>query len=177
MRLKITDFGLSRVTDTYYRHRKDESDKGKKNKASVALRYCPPEQFDNYYDHNGDIWSFGVVLWEIFTFGATPYEKLTAPQIMDLVKNSDNKKNQPVLARPEICPNNVFEIMLKCWSFQATDRPSFSSIYFALRKCLRKEGEQVEDPKIDENPTNDNDNEYSTYDQDEGNGDYTNVDN
>jgi tyrosine-protein kinase len=69
-----------------------------------------------------DVWSYGVTLWEMFTFREQPYGDKTGAQVMQFLENNGR------LAPPKQCPDNVYAIMMKCWAFEASQRPSFSEL-------------------------------------------------
>ena len=74
---------------------------------SMCLRYL-----------TGDVWSFGVVLWELFSFGQVPYAAMSGDDVLQYVVMGHR------LGRPALCPEIVYELMLRCWS---AIRPSFTS--------------------------------------------------
>lgn len=113
--VKISDFGLSRalgVDDDYY-----QSNRG----GRWPIKWYAPECI-NYgnFSHAGDVWSFGVTLWEMYTFGEIPpYGEIEQP---DLIKLLEDGKRLP---QPEHCPANVYEIMHNCWNYHGKNRPTF----------------------------------------------------
>lgn len=87
----------------------------------LPLRWLAPETIRyNKFSVYSDIWSFGVVMWEVFTFGARPFEKLTNAQVVQQVLN------EKYLVKPNQCPDVIYELMIKCWSKQPSKRPWFS---------------------------------------------------
>ncbi|XP_065910189.1 hepatocyte growth factor receptor-like isoform X5 [Dysidea avara] len=93
--IKVADFGLARdiYTEDYYRmgHR-----------AQVPVRWMPPESIlDRYYDHKTDVWSFGVVCWEVFSLGKLPYAGLDNQNI---VKYIESEKR---LSKPALCSSDI----------------------------------------------------------------------
>ncbi len=79
-----------------------------------------------------DCWSFGVVLWEILTFGKQPWYELSNHEVIQQVTNSK------LLTKPESCPENIYKIMLSCWQSRPQDRLPMSDIHEQL-KTLEKE--------------------------------------
>ena len=71
-----------------------------------------------------DVWSYGVLLWEIFSGGAEPYNGLTGPELRTHVEGGG--RLSPSLPA---CPDSVYAFMLRCWAADSTDRPSFKEIY------------------------------------------------
>ncbi|XP_058150696.1 tyrosine-protein kinase Fes/Fps isoform X2 [Dasypus novemcinctus] len=123
--LKISDFGMSREeADGIYA-------------ASGGLRQVPvkwtaPEAL-NYgrYSSESDVWSFGILLWETFSLGASPYPNLSNQQTREFVEKGGR------LPCPELCPDAVFRLMEQCWAYEPGQRPGFGAIYQELQ-CIRK---------------------------------------
>uniref|UniRef100_A0A8C0M759 Tyrosine-protein kinase n=2 Tax=Canis lupus familiaris TaxID=9615 RepID=A0A8C0M759_CANLF len=124
--LKISDFGMSREeADGIYA-------------ASGGLRQVPvkwtaPEAL-NYgrYSSESDVWSFGILLWEAFSLGASPYPNLSNQQTREFVEKGGR------LPCPELCPDAVFRLMEQCWAYEPGQRPSFSAIYQELQSIRRR---------------------------------------
>ena len=122
--VKLADFGLTR---------KLESDfyKGLENEA-IAIRWMPLEAIsNNMFTVSSDVWSFGVVLWEVFSFALQPYYGLTHEQVIHYIK--DGK----ILSIPDNTPAEVYEIMKLCWAFIPEERPLFLSLHNALQQMLK----------------------------------------
>uniref|UniRef100_A0A7N4V4I5 Tyrosine-protein kinase n=1 Tax=Sarcophilus harrisii TaxID=9305 RepID=A0A7N4V4I5_SARHA len=123
--LKISDFGMSREgADGIYA-------------ASGGLRQVPvkwtaPEAL-NYgrYSSESDVWSFGILLWETFSLGASPYSNLSNQQTRELVEKGGR------LPCPDLCPDAVFRLMEQCWAYDPGQRPNFSAIHQELQ-AIRK---------------------------------------
>lgn len=130
--LKISDFGMSRIGD--YVH---------KNTSKQPLRWMAPESIEQFTcTSKSDVWSFGVVLWEIgtlgkfhlhskqscwfFLVGAFPYDSISNDYILEYLLYSLKKGIR--LMRPEICTDELYSLMLKCWSMNPEERPSFQKI-------------------------------------------------
>ncbi|XP_062129708.1 uncharacterized protein LOC133841324 [Drosophila sulfurigaster albostrigata] len=113
--IKIGDFGMARPTfesDYYCYNRKGV-------RKLFPVRWMPPETLSlGIFTSASDIWSFGVVLYEVITFGAVPYADLTNNQVLDHVRNG-NSLRIPSGAKPPL------EGLLKaCWSQEASKRPT-----------------------------------------------------
>ncbi|XP_063921401.1 receptor-like tyrosine-protein kinase kin-16 isoform X2 [Zophobas morio] len=120
--LKISDFGLSR-SGPYINH------KTKK----LPLRWMAIEAIvEQKYDSKSDVWSFGVVLWEIGTLGAFPYESVPDSFLQQFLQMGRR------LERPEICTNELYELMGLCWARNPEDRPTFRELVDALDVKKRK---------------------------------------
>jgi len=77
-----------------------------------------------------DVWSFGIVLWEILEFGKVPYSDMSNPET---IKNLQLGYRLP---QPHNCPSSVYQLMLKCWDSNPTTRPTFSAIQNIVKKFL-----------------------------------------
>lgn len=92
-------------------------------KAPVSRDQMPwaaPETIaGNVSSVESDIWSFGVVLWEVFTLGREPYESLSDVQITTFLLDEER------LSRPKDCPHALYALMLDCWKTDSAERPSF----------------------------------------------------
>ncbi|XP_065358153.1 receptor-type tyrosine-protein kinase FLT3 [Calliphora vicina] len=114
--LKISDFGLSRH-DVYV------NTKPRK----LPLRWLSIEAIlDNIYTNKSDVWAYGVVLWEIGTLGASPYPTLSNHELVKFLKMGGR------LEKPDICTEQIYVLMLKCWNELCDERPSFEEIYKML---------------------------------------------
>ncbi|CAJ0590574.1 unnamed protein product [Cylicocyclus nassatus] len=126
-RAKIGDFGMARdiYENNYYR---------KGGRAKLPVRWMPPEAFlDGLFTTQTDVWSFGVVLWEISSFGMLPYYGVDNFDVMGLVTNGGR------LDAPNTVPLELQEVMRKCWNTKAEERPSFSEIVASLELLAQKE--------------------------------------
>lgn len=114
--VKIGDFGLTRdVYETdYYR---------KGGIALLPVRWMAPESLqDGVYTSQSDVWSFGVVLWEMVTLASQPYQGLSNEQVLKYVIDGG------VMERPEGCPDRLYALMESCWQNIARRRPTFIEI-------------------------------------------------
>ncbi|KAM9641852.1 muscle, skeletal receptor tyrosine-protein kinase isoform 4-T4 [Trichechus inunguis] len=129
MVVKIADFGLSRNIYSADYYKANEND-------AIPIRWMPPESiFYNRYTTESDVWAYGVVLWEIFSYGLQPYYGMAHEEVIYYVRDGN------VLSCPENCPLELYNLMRLCWSKLPADRPSFTSIHRILeRMCERAEG-------------------------------------
>lgn len=74
-----------------------------------------------------DVWSFGVVLWEIYSYGLQPYYGYSNQEVISMVRA------RQLLPCPEVCPSAVYSLMVECWHEQAVRRPSFPEIGHRLK--------------------------------------------
>ncbi|XP_032334051.1 muscle, skeletal receptor tyrosine-protein kinase isoform X2 [Camelus ferus] len=129
MVVKIADFGLSRNIYSADYYKANEND-------AIPIRWMPPESiFYNRYTTESDVWAYGVVLWEIFSYGLQPYYGMAHEEVIYYVRDGN------ILSCPEDCPLELYNLMRLCWSKLPADRPSFTSIHRILeRMCERAEG-------------------------------------
>ncbi|XP_070549780.1 fibroblast growth factor receptor 2-like [Ptychodera flava] len=113
---KISDFGLAKdVKENYTYQRMSDG--------PLPLRWMAVESLrDSVHTTKSDVWSFGVLLWEIVTLGASPYPALTGKEVKRDVCGGLR------LVKPRHCDDELFDVMMKCWKESPTDRPSFSSL-------------------------------------------------
>ncbi|XP_013386486.1 leukocyte tyrosine kinase receptor isoform X2 [Lingula anatina] len=122
---KIADFGMAR--DIY---RADYYRKG--GKAMLPVKWMPPEAFlDGIFTSKTDVWSFGILLWELFSLGYMPYTGRGNQDVMQLVTSGGR------MDPPENCPPSVYAIMVQCWHGVPEMRPNFESIIHQLNQCLQ----------------------------------------
>ncbi|KAM4738553.1 platelet-derived growth factor receptor alpha [Anableps anableps] len=115
--VKICDFGLARdiMHDNNY---------VSKGSTFLPVKWMAPESiFDNLYTSLSDVWSYGILLWEIFTLGGTPYPGMVVDS------SFYNKiKSGYRMSKPEHAPQDVYEMMMKCWNTEPEKRPSFMGL-------------------------------------------------
>ncbi|XP_061176227.1 proto-oncogene tyrosine-protein kinase ROS-like isoform X2 [Saccostrea echinata] len=122
MVVKIGDFGLARdiYKNDYYR---------KEGEGLLPVRWMSPESLvDGVFTTQSDIWAFGVLSWEVLTFGQQPYQARTNIEVLHFVRSGGQ------LDQPENCPQDIFELMKKSWSTVPDERPSFSTILKQLEE-------------------------------------------
>jgi len=120
--IKIADFGLSREVHGVFRSAQ----------AHIPLKWSPPEVIqNNQYSTKSDVWSFAVAAWEIFTYAEAPYTGLSNADAVDAIMKRGLR-----LDRPENCPEELYDIMLKCWLPDPTKRPSFNYIWQQLTNMI-----------------------------------------
>lgn len=115
--VKICDFGLARDLT------KDQDYIARGN-SFLPVKWMSPESiFHNIYSCQSDVWSYGVLLWEIFSLGGSPYPDLPMTQEFYSALKRGYRMSQP-----EHAPHNMFELMKQCWEEKPQHRPSFSSL-------------------------------------------------
>uniref|UniRef100_A0A3Q2DKZ1 Vascular endothelial growth factor receptor 3 n=1 Tax=Cyprinodon variegatus TaxID=28743 RepID=A0A3Q2DKZ1_CYPVA len=124
--VKICDFGLAR--DIY-----KDPDYVRKGNARLPLKWMAPESiFDKVYTSQSDVWSFGVLLWEIFSLGASPYPGVQIDE--DFCKRL---KDGVRMRAPETASPEIYGIMLACWQGEPKERPTFPALVQILGDLLQ----------------------------------------
>uniref|UniRef100_A0A4W6DFU1 Vascular endothelial growth factor receptor 3 n=1 Tax=Lates calcarifer TaxID=8187 RepID=A0A4W6DFU1_LATCA len=124
--VKICDFGLAR--DIY-----KDPDYVRKGNARLPLKWMAPESiFDKVYTSQSDVWSFGVLLWEIFSLGASPYPGVQIDEEFCKQLKDGVRMRAPETASPEI-----YGIMLACWQGEPKERPTFPALVQILGDLLQ----------------------------------------
>ncbi|XP_046963627.1 tyrosine kinase receptor Cad96Ca isoform X1 [Vanessa cardui] len=129
---KVADFGFARdVAGTHVYERKSDG--------RLPIRWMAPESlYDDIFSVKSDIWSFGVLLWEIVTLGSTPYPGLSAGDVMRKVREGHR------LEKPEHCRRELYNIMYYCWEAEPTSRPDFKEVVGMLERLLCTEMDYIE---------------------------------
>ncbi|XP_018343928.1 PREDICTED: tyrosine kinase receptor Cad96Ca isoform X2 [Trachymyrmex septentrionalis] len=129
---KVADFGFARdVAANQIYERKSEG--------RLPIRWMAPESlYDNIFSVKSDIWSFGVLIWEIVTLGSTPYPGLAAAEVMRKIKEGYR------LDRPEHCKRELYNIMYYCWDKDSACRPSFAELVNLTESLLLDETDYIE---------------------------------
>ncbi|XP_041851350.1 tyrosine kinase receptor Cad96Ca isoform X2 [Melanotaenia boesemani] len=134
--VKVAEFGLARDLSRMTSRRSTHL----KNSRRVPLRWYPPEYFkSNYYGFKGDVWAFGIVLWEMQSFGALPYPNLETSEEVIYHVCMGHKNTNPEGCRPEI-----LHIMRDCWQDPHTLRPAFTDIVSMLEDIMENDADYVD---------------------------------
>ncbi|XP_062410276.1 tyrosine-protein kinase ABL1 isoform X2 [Sardina pilchardus] len=123
--VKVADFGLSRLMtgDTYTAHAG----------AKFPIKWTAPESLAyNKFSIKSDVWAFGVLLWEIATYGMSPYPGIDLSQVYELLEKDYR------MDRPEGCPEKVYELMRACWRWNPQERPSFAETHQAFETMFQE---------------------------------------
>ncbi|XP_029791805.1 high affinity nerve growth factor receptor isoform X1 [Suricata suricatta] len=119
--VKIGDFGMSRdiYSTDYYRVG---------GRTMLPIRWMPPESIlYRKFTTESDVWSFGVVLWEIFTYGKQPWYQLSNPEAIECITQGRE------LERPRACPPEVYAIMRGCWQREPQQRHTIKEVHARLQ--------------------------------------------
>ncbi|XP_077296884.1 tyrosine-protein kinase Fer isoform X2 [Arctopsyche grandis] len=113
--VKISDFGMSREEEEYI------VSGGMKQ---IPIKWTAPEALNfGKYTSLCDVWSYGILMWEIFAKGDTPYSGFSNSKAREKI---DTGYRMP---SPEQCPEEMYQLMLKCWEYDPEVRPHFQQIY------------------------------------------------
>lgn len=125
--VKVSDFGMARyVKDDQY-----VSSSG----AKFPVKWSPPEVFNFCkYSSKSDVWSFGVLMWEVFTEGKMPFEKNLNHEVVAMVTQGHR------LYRPKMATTDIYDVMQLCWQERPEERPSFSQISLMITDELEADG-------------------------------------
>ncbi|KAM9686748.1 tyrosine-protein kinase receptor Tie-1 isoform 2-T2 [Trichechus inunguis] len=118
---KIADFGLSRGEEVYV----------KKTMGRLPVRWMAIESLNySVYTTKSDVWSFGVLLWEIVSLGGTPYCGMTCAELYEKLPQGYR------MEQPRNCDDEVYELMRQCWRDRPYERPPFAQIALQLGRML-----------------------------------------
>ena len=123
---KVADFRLARLIeeDVY------KAEPGEK----FPIKWTAPEALLYYrFTIKSDVWSFGIVLYEIITFGRFPYPGMTNEQVLEALQQGYR------MPCPMGCPDKLHDIMLDCWREEAYERPTFETLQWQLEEFFETE--------------------------------------
>uniref|UniRef100_A0A8C1YGJ2 receptor protein-tyrosine kinase n=1 Tax=Cyprinus carpio TaxID=7962 RepID=A0A8C1YGJ2_CYPCA len=123
---KVSDFGLSRVLE-------DEPEGTYTTSGGkIPIRWTAPEAIAyRKFTSASDVWSFGIVMWEVMAFGERPYWDMSNHEVMKAINEAFR------LPAPMDCPSAVYQLMLQCWLQDRSKRPRFGDIVSILDKLLK----------------------------------------
>ncbi|XP_071448591.1 muscle, skeletal receptor tyrosine protein kinase-like [Hetaerina americana] len=150
--VKIADFGMSRdvYTCDYYKIG---------GSRMLPVRWMSPESvMFGRFTLESDTWSYGVVLWEIYSLGKQPYYGHSNEEVVKLILQGI------MLIPPEDCPPLVCNLMRNCWKTEPKDRPSFAGLHSQLLEAweVMSYGESAKDQSVHDRSTNSSSNRPST---------------
>ncbi|KAL4717805.1 hypothetical protein ACJJTC_000954 [Scirpophaga incertulas] len=122
--VKVADFGLARLMrdDTYTAHAG----------AKFPIKWTAPEGLAyNTFSTKSDVWAFGILLWEIATYGMSPYPGVDLADVYHMLEKGYRMECPPG------CPAAVYELMRGCWQWNPAERPSFREIHHALEHMFQ----------------------------------------
>uniref|UniRef100_A0A4W6CTA2 Tyrosine-protein kinase n=1 Tax=Lates calcarifer TaxID=8187 RepID=A0A4W6CTA2_LATCA len=119
---KISDFGLSKALgadDNYYKAR---------TAGKWPLKWYAPECINFHkFSSKSDVWSFGVTMWEAFSYGGKPYKKMKGPEVIRFIESGNR------MDCPSVCPERMYTLMKECWTYKHEDRPDFKKVEESMR--------------------------------------------
>ncbi|KAJ8026006.1 Proto-oncogene tyrosine-protein kinase receptor Ret [Holothuria leucospilota] len=138
LKIKISDFGLA---DDIYTRGYKRCEVGQK----IPIKWCSLETIlKGICTSQGDVWSFAVLLYEVFTLGGTPYPGIPARYLVSQLRRGYR------MEQTENCPDDIYELMLSCWKEDPNDRPTFHAIREQLDDMLVKKSDYLEFEQEDE---------------------------
>lgn len=123
---KVADFGLAKdLSYNYYYRRKTDG--------RIPVKWMAPEAlFDQRTSVKSDVWSYGILVWEIITYGGTPYPSLPVERLYECIKDGYR------MEKPVNCPDSVYALMQKCWMFFDDNRPTMAYVIEHLKQIKSK---------------------------------------
>ncbi|CAM4679718.1 unnamed protein product [Leuciscus chuanchicus] len=128
---KVSDFGLSRFLED------DTSDPTYTSAlgGKIPIRWTAPEAIQyRKFTSSSDVWSYGIVMWEVMSYGERPYWDMSNQDVINAIEQDYR------LPPPMDCPNALHQLMLDCWQKDRNNRPKFSQIVNTLDKMIRNPG-------------------------------------
>ncbi|KAH9518962.1 hypothetical protein Btru_008795, partial [Bulinus truncatus] len=133
--IKLTDYV---VTSSLFSHNFYLAEDGT---VSELVRWMAPETIAEFaFTSKSDVWSFGIVMWEVLTRGVEPYPNTSPKEVTLQIKEGKR------LPKPKSCPENIYQLLLSCWTSAPSDRPTFVNILECLAPYV------VNDEKNDSHP-------------------------
>ncbi|XP_035377504.1 tyrosine-protein kinase Tec isoform X2 [Electrophorus electricus] len=124
--VKVCDFGMTRyVLDNQYTS---------SLRSKFPVKWSPPEVLHySKYSSKSDVWSFGVLMWEVFSDGRTPFGNKSNAEVVEEVTQGRR------LYKPHKCPPNIYDIMFHCWHERPHGRPSFSRLLQSIKDTVEED--------------------------------------
>ncbi|KAE8284716.1 Tyrosine-protein kinase SYK [Larimichthys crocea] len=120
---KISDFGLSKAVaeeQNYYKA---------KGHGKWPVKWYAPECINYFkFSSKSDVWSFGVLMWEAYSFGQKPYKGMKGNDVMQMIESGQRMDS------PANCPPEMYDLMRTCWTYKADERPAFTVVEPRLRE-------------------------------------------
>ena len=112
-KVKIADFSLAiHISDTLH-----------STESFFPIKWTAPEAAkENKFTSKSDVWSFGILLMETFTQGRRPYPGIYNKELLAMIERGYR------MSRPRNCPQEVYQVMMKCWNYNPADRPTFGKL-------------------------------------------------
>jgi proto-oncogene tyrosine-protein kinase Met len=140
--VKIADFGLSR--DVYERDYYSSDNK----KSKLPVKWMSPESLEKgTYNTKTDVWSYGVLVWELMTRGVTPYSDVNNCHLLRYLKQGNR------MARPTFCPKVLYNVIMKCWDKDPKLRPKFQELCDKIQTIITDLEKELNQHKVQNNVT------------------------
>ncbi|XP_029006519.1 receptor tyrosine-protein kinase erbB-3a isoform X2 [Betta splendens] len=122
---QISDYGIA---DLLY----PDDKKGFYNEVNLPIKWMALESIlFRRYTHQSDVWSYGVTIWEMMSYGAEPYATMRQQEVPDLLEKGER------LSQPQICTIDVYMVMVKCWMIDENVRPTFKELANEFTRMAR----------------------------------------
>ncbi|XP_023559986.1 tyrosine-protein kinase SYK [Octodon degus] len=119
---KISDFGLSKALGA------DENYYKAQTHGKWPVKWYAPECINYYrFSSKSDVWSFGVLMWEAFSYGQKPYRGMKGSEVTAMLEKGER------MGCPAGCPREMYELMNLCWTYEVEKRPGFAAVELRLR--------------------------------------------
>ncbi|CAH2294389.1 tyrosine- kinase SYK isoform X2 [Pelobates cultripes] len=119
---KISDFGLSKAIGS------DENYYKAKCCGKWPVKWYAPECINYYkFSSKSDVWSFGVLMWEAYSYGQKPYKGMKGGEVLQMIESGKR------MECPIRCPSEIYDLMKKCWTYSIEERPTFATVEPILR--------------------------------------------
>nr|XP_048303834.1 tyrosine-protein kinase SYK isoform X2 [Myodes glareolus] len=119
---KISDFGLSKAL------RADENYYKAQTHGKWPVKWYAPECINYYkFSSKSDVWSFGVLMWEAFSYGQKPYRGMKGSEVSAMLEKGER------MGCPPGCPREMYDLMNLCWTYEVENRPGFTAVELRLR--------------------------------------------
>ncbi|XP_021104156.1 tyrosine-protein kinase SYK isoform X3 [Heterocephalus glaber] len=119
---KISDFGLSKALGA------DENYYKAQTHGKWPVKWYAPECINYYrFSSKSDVWSFGVLMWEAFSYGQKPYRGMKGSEVTAMLEKGER------MGCPSGCPREMYELMNLCWTYEVEKRPNFVAVELRLR--------------------------------------------
>lgn len=119
---KISDFGLSKAL------RADENYYKAQTHGKWPVKWYAPECINYYkFSSKSDVWSFGVLMWEAFSYGQKPYRGMKGSEVTAMLEKGER------MGCPQGCPREMYDLMNLCWTYEVEKRPGFAAVELRLR--------------------------------------------
>eukprot|EP00035_Acanthoeca_spectabilis_P021746 m.439974 g.439974 ORF g.439974 m.439974 type:complete len:604 (+) comp18449_c0_seq1:201-2012(+) len=116
--IKIADFGMGRVIDDLYTARTG---------SKMPVKWSSPESLCyNAFSNKSDVWSYGILMWEVVTIGDNPYPDIDSKDVLMRLEEGYR------MPEPADCPPGLYALMIGSWAMRADDRPTFQELKVAI---------------------------------------------